>query len=77
MPEDDGDELILEDNVYDDDDGEEEEDINEEDEDDGIDELEEMSDIEWESVLDSTAEVREMVTKVHLNVFAFSFIIHY
>ena len=36
-----------------------------------------MSDIEQESVLDSTAEVHETVTKVHLNLFAFSFVIHY
>ena len=76
MPEDDGDELILEDNIYDDNDNDNnsEEDVNEEDEEDGIDELEDMSDAEWESVLDSTAEVCETVTKVHL---AFSFIIHY
>ena len=55
MPEDDGDELILEDNVYDDNDNDNdsEEDVNEED---GINELEDMSDAEWESVLDSTAE---------------------
>ena len=76
MPEDDGDELILEDNIYDDNDNDNnsEEDVNEEDEEDGIDVLEDMSDAEWESVLDSTAEVCETVTKVHL---AFSFIIHY
>ena len=73
MPEDDGDELILEDNIYDDDD-DSEEDVNEEDEDDGIDELEDMSDVEWESVLDSTAEVHETVTKMHL---AFSFVIYW
>ena len=77
MLEDDGDELILEDNIYDDDDDDSEEDVNEVDEDDGIDELEEMSDNNWESVLDSTAEVCKTVTKVHLNLFAFSFIIHY
>ena len=78
MPEDDGDELILEDNIYDDNDNDNdsEENVNKEDEDDGIDMLEEMSDIEWESVLDGTVEVHETVTKVRLNLFAFSFIIH-
>ena len=34
-------------------------------------------DIEQELVLDGTAEVCKTVTKVHLNFFAFSFIIHY
>ena len=68
MPEDDGDELILEDNIYDDNDND-----SEEDEDDGIDELEEMSDIEQELVLDGTAEVCKTVTKVHLNFFCFFF----
>ena len=60
MPEDDDDQLVPHENVYDkfasddndDDDDESEEVVDEVDEDNGIDELDKMSGVEWEWVLD-------------------------
>ena len=72
MLEDDCNQWILEENIYDEFDNgnnnnnnnNSEEVVDDEDENDGIDELEEMNEIEWEQVLDSTAEVHKTVTKV-------------
>ena len=47
------------------------------DKDDGIDELGKMSGVEWEWVLENTAEVCETVTKVHQYTFALTLVIHY
>ena len=85
MPEDDDDQLVPHDNIYgkfasdDDDNGgdKSEEVVDEVDEDDGIDELDKMRGVEWEQVLENTAEVHETVTKVHQYTFALTLVIHY
>ena len=84
MPEDDDNQLVPHENVYDefasddnDDNDDESEVVDEVDKDDGIDELDEMSGVEWEWVLENTAEVHETVTKVHQYMFALTLVIHY
>ena len=86
MPEDDDNQLVPHENVYDkfasdddddDDDNESEEVVDEVDEGDGIDELDKMSGVEQEWVLENTAEVHETVTKVHQYTFALTLVIHY
>ena len=85
MLEDDNNQLVPHENVYDkfasdnndDNDNESEEVVDKVDKDDGIDELDEMSGVEWEQVLENTAEVHETVTKVHQYTFALTLVIHY
>ena len=85
MPEDDDNQLVPHENVYDkfasddndDNDNESEEVVDEVDEDDGIDELDKMSGVEQEWVLENTAEVHETVTKVHQYTFTLTLVIHY
>ena len=85
MPEDDDNQLVPHENVYDkfasddddDDDDKSEEVVDEVDEDDGINELDEMSGVEQERLLENTAEVWETVTKVHQYMFALTLVIHY
>lgn len=85
MPEDDDNQLVPHENVYDkfasddndDNDNESEEVVDEVDEGDGIDELDKMSGVEQEQVLENTAEVHETVTKVHQYTFALTLVIHY
>ena len=85
MPEDDDNQLVPHENVYDkfasddddDDDNESEEVVDEVDEGDGIDELDKMSGVEQNWVLENTAEVHETVTKVHQYTFALTLVIHY
>jgi hypothetical protein len=65
MPEEDEDQPLLEDDAEDEDDDDDEENVEEDnDADDGINELEELSEDEQAQVLKNTAEVRETVTKV-------------
>lgn len=64
MPEEDDDQPLPEDDAEDDEDNKEEDVEEEEDEDDGINELEELSEDEQVQVLEDTAEVRKTVTKV-------------
>ena len=85
MPEDDDNQLVPHENVYDkfasddndDDDNESEEVVDEVDEGDGINELDKMSGVEQNWVLENTAEVHETVTKVHQYTFALTLVIHY
>jgi len=65
MPEEDDDQPLPEDNAEDNEDDKEEDVEEEEDEDDGINELEELSEDEQVQVLEDTAEVRKTVTKVN------------
>src|SRR5882762_4803609 len=65
MPEEDEDQPLPEDDAEDEDDDDDEENVEEDDDaDDGINELEELSEDEQAQVLKNTAEVRETVTKV-------------